>query len=136
MKITITESKWAPTFLLREDGKQCCIGQTASQCGASDESMRGRRMMSAAELHLDERMSQKEIPHALAGEFSTLTNFNLSSRGQSMKTGPGPVTQIKSFIGYVNDAYHRETDKSLRKRLKDWLVRAFAECGYELEFVA
>lgn len=42
MRFTITRSKWLRgrgnenSVLLREDGKQCCIGQVASQCGAPD----------------------------------------------------------------------------------------------------
>lgn len=126
MKITIDESKWSPSLLLDPaNGKMCCIGQAAEQCGTSVEVLRGRAMAGAAELSLDAKMELPASPD-LNRLFSNICKL-YDSHDQ---------WKLKNLLAYFNDAYHREDNVVLRESIKAALVQGFAEAGYELQFVS
>lgn len=125
MKITIDESKWGPSLLLNpENGDMCCLGQAAEQCGAEREILSGRALTSAEDLKLDPRMelSASSDLQRLFG------NLCYADSGRS-------EWKLKSFLAYFNDAYHRESNPTIRSGIKSAIVMGFAEAGYELEFV-
>jgi hypothetical protein len=124
VKITIDRSKWGPSLLLNPDnGDMCCLGQAAEQCGADREILSGRAQTSADDLKLDQRM---ELP-ASADLQRVFGNLCYPDGGRSS-------WKLKSFLAYLNDAYHRERNPTLRESIKSAIVQGFSEAGYEVEF--
>jgi hypothetical protein len=123
MKIQVSESHWGPRFLLGLDGKMCCLGQAAEQLGIPRETLHGRTMMSPGEMGMGDKMLWNPSP-AISSAVAGLGAGNTAGSWQ-----------LKNFIGFVNDEYHAEKNPKKREHWKGVLVTAFAEAGYELEFV-
>jgi hypothetical protein len=123
--IEVRESVWGPRWLLNpENGKMCCIGQAAEQCGADRSALSGRSMMPSPELHLDDRM-QLGASNAV---YQSITELTIGA-------GAPHLWLLKNCIGYLNDHYHFYADDDpRRKKIKAALKVAFADAGYELTF--
>jgi hypothetical protein len=121
MKFTITRSRWlrggnAMGKLLRpEDGKQCCFGQIATQCGLSDDRLRGKYRLD--DLCLD------EVESASLRPFQRIEDDN----GED-----GAVRDHE----WVSTCYGINDNRLIGDDVREQkLIEAFAANGHELIFI-
>lgn len=120
MKYTIDRTKWLRgegsmvSDLLREDGKMCCLGQIAKQCGLKPKELRN----TASPMSLDQKPAEKfrkALPWLLKVDKVDAEFENTHICGVAME---------------VND---REKLSDAKREAR--LTAIFAKRGIELEFI-